>query len=282
MPMKVMSTLVGMEMTVTRVERIESRNTRITSTAKTRPRPPSSASDEIDCWMKGAWSKTTVTLAPDPSLSSMSGIWAFTSFETSTVLAEGNFVTAMVSAGLPSTREIELAGSSPSATDATSPIAFTPPAKPCGLLGTSGRADMSSTDPSCAPDCTLRVLSPSVTEPPGISTPFCCSASVIDCRVSPAAASFVTSGVMVMRWPIAPTSAASLTPCRSLMSGIASLVMSDARVFWSASLVTASCTTGRSSKLPLSTCGSTPSGSVDVMRLIAWSSFCSAVARLVP
>ncbi|KJL32795.1 hypothetical protein RL72_00147 [Microbacterium azadirachtae] len=53
-PMNVIRTLVGMEIAVTSVERTESRNTRITSTAKTSPSRPSWASDSMDCWMNGA------------------------------------------------------------------------------------------------------------------------------------------------------------------------------------------------------------------------------------
>ncbi len=50
-PMNVMSTLVGIEMAVTRVARTDSRNTRMTTTAKKRPRRPSMARLSIDCWM---------------------------------------------------------------------------------------------------------------------------------------------------------------------------------------------------------------------------------------
>ena len=54
MPMKVMSTLVGIEIAVTRVERTDSRKTRMTSTAKTRPSIPSTARVSMDCSMYGA------------------------------------------------------------------------------------------------------------------------------------------------------------------------------------------------------------------------------------
>ena len=66
MPMKVRSTLVGIEIAVTRVARTESRKTRITSTAKNSPSRPSCASESMDCWMYGAWSKTTVNSASSP------------------------------------------------------------------------------------------------------------------------------------------------------------------------------------------------------------------------
>ena len=54
MPTNVMSTLVGIEIAATSVERTESRKTKITSTAKTSPSRPSCASDSIDCSMNGA------------------------------------------------------------------------------------------------------------------------------------------------------------------------------------------------------------------------------------
>ncbi len=60
MPMKVISTEIGIEMAATSVERIENRNRKMTITAKKRPSRPSVASELIDCWMNGAWSNTTV------------------------------------------------------------------------------------------------------------------------------------------------------------------------------------------------------------------------------
>ena len=74
MPMKVMSTDTGIEIAVTRVERTDSRNTRITMTAKTRPSRPSVARLSIDCWMNGAWSNTTVNFVLSPIASSSVGI----------------------------------------------------------------------------------------------------------------------------------------------------------------------------------------------------------------
>ncbi len=50
-PMKVISTLVGIEIAVTIVERTDSRNSRITRTANARPSSPSSARASMDCWM---------------------------------------------------------------------------------------------------------------------------------------------------------------------------------------------------------------------------------------
>src|SRR5215207_10524433 len=123
--MKVISTEVGIEIAVTSVARTDNRNTRITSTANSRPSSPSVASDSIDCSMYGAWSNTTVNVAPGfvvSSEDSRSGSRAVTAFDTSTVFAAGSFVTEMVSAGSPFTREMLATGLSVSSTDATSAI----------------------------------------------------------------------------------------------------------------------------------------------------------------
>jgi hypothetical protein len=53
-PTKVISTLVGIEIAVTSVERTDIRKIRMTMTAKTRPRSPSCASASIDCSTNGA------------------------------------------------------------------------------------------------------------------------------------------------------------------------------------------------------------------------------------
>ena len=122
--MKVMSTEVGMEMAVTSVARTDSRKTRITSTAKARPSSPSCVSESIDCWMNGAWSKTTVKVASGMSFSRFGRI-ARTPLDTSTVLAAGTLVTEMVNAGTPFTREMLVTGFSTTATVETSPMVTT-------------------------------------------------------------------------------------------------------------------------------------------------------------
>ena len=105
-PIRVMSTDVGMLIAVTSVARMLSRNSRITTTAKTRPRPPSCSSESIDCVMNGAWSNTGVNAPPAPSEERRPGSASATSCETCTVFASGSFVTETVSAGLPFTSEI--------------------------------------------------------------------------------------------------------------------------------------------------------------------------------
>ena len=68
-----MSTDVGMLIAVTSVARRLSRNSRITTIAKTRPSPPSCSRTSIDCWMNGAWSNTGVNAPPAPSAERRSG-----------------------------------------------------------------------------------------------------------------------------------------------------------------------------------------------------------------
>ena len=65
----------------------------------------------------------------------------------------------------------------------TSPT-VTRPAWACsGVDGTSGSAAISSAEEIFAPVWTVRDWSPSVTVPPGKSTPFCSRASLIACWV---------------------------------------------------------------------------------------------------
>ncbi len=67
------------------------------------------------------------------------------------MLAAGSLVTAIVSAGSPSTRETLETGSVSSATVATSPIVVTAAPNWPASVGTSGRAATSSTEVSLAP-----------------------------------------------------------------------------------------------------------------------------------
>ena len=196
--MNVISTEVGMEIAVTKVARTESRKTRITSTAKIRPRRPSWVSESIDCWMKGAWSKTMVKVAPGTADSSF-GRRSRTCVDTSTVLAAGTFVTAIVSAVFPLTREMLVAGLGSSATVATSPSVVSVDDAAPGTVDSSGSALRSSTEVSLDPSCTERVLSPSVSEPAGTNAPFCAMAARMDCVLRPRLASSAASGVIVTR-----------------------------------------------------------------------------------
>ncbi len=276
--MKVMSTDAGIEIAVTMVDRIDMRNTRITSTANTRPSRPSVVRLEIDCSMKGAWSNTTVNFVLLPRSSDSCGRSWVTRCETSTVLPAGVFETAMVSDGWPSTREMPVVGSWPSCTEATSPIVSArPPAAP-----SSGSEARSWVDPRRVPDCTDSVVPSSVTDPAGRSEPFASSASRIAWFVRPAACTSAGSGVMTTRCPTVPSRLASRTPASLRMSASVERSSAAVRSCGLRSLVTAIWITGRSSMLPAITTGSIPSGSVVRIRLMDWSIFCSAVARSVP
>ena len=159
---------------------------------------------------------------------SRSGIAASTAFETSTVLAAGSFVTAIVSAGSPLTRDRVVTGSDCCATVATSPIVVCPAAAWAASVGTSGSAVISSTLVSFAPVWTVRVWSPSLTDPPGNSTPFASSASLIACWLNPRSPRRVGSGVIVTRWPVPPTTCAAFTPFTSSSAG----TTTDSSVDW--------------------------------------------------
>jgi hypothetical protein len=276
MPMKVMSTETGMEIAVTSVERIDSRKTRITITAKTRPSTPSTARLLIDSSMNGAWSKTTVSCVLLPSDSSMPGIRSCTSLETSTVLPAGDLVTAMVSEGSPLMREIPVTGSSVMVTSATSPSGVKGALPP-----SSGSEVMSSVEVMREPACTVRVSPFSVISPAGSSTPLESRASVIASVPRPAPNSASWFGVMVTRCVVAPSRLASLTPSSWRMSA-SELSRPADRSRGSRSLVTPIWMTGRSVRLNVSTWVSALSGSVDDRRLMACCTFCSEVAMSVP
>ena len=141
MPISVTSSDSGIETAVTRVDRTEARNTRITSTANPSPRMPSCTRVWMDCSMNGAWSKTTVMAASEPSWASSSGTSSRTAWETETVSASGVLVTARPRVSTPSVRVIEVATSSASSTVASSPNS-TPAAGGVGAAGdccSSGR-----------------------------------------------------------------------------------------------------------------------------------------------
>lgn len=113
----------GMDTAETAVERHEARNSRMTTTAKIRPRPPSVARPWMDSVMNGAWSNTTLTLTPCASRRSVRSARASSTVrETSTTLASGVLVTPTAREGSPSTREIEVGSASWSTTSATSSV----------------------------------------------------------------------------------------------------------------------------------------------------------------
>ena len=125
-PMKVIRTEVGMETAVMMVDFTLSRKTRITKTAKLRPKIPSVVRSSIDFSINGAWSRVVVTVTGLLSPSSSSAIKSVTPFETSTLFPSGVLVIAIARDSLPLTREIEEIGASIRETSATSLISTTP------------------------------------------------------------------------------------------------------------------------------------------------------------
>ncbi len=115
-----------MEIAVTRVERTDSRKTRITTTANSRPRAPSVARSWIDSSMNGAWSKTTVRLSPDTS-SVSSSMASLSAWETATTSASWVAVIEIERASSPFMRVIEVCSSVTRSTSATSAMVTTLP-----------------------------------------------------------------------------------------------------------------------------------------------------------
>ena len=120
-----------------------------------------------------------------------------------------------------------------------------------------------------------------VTVPPGTRAPEACSVFEMTESCSPCSAS-ASFGVTVMRVPGAPASVAARTPSSFSSFGSTESFTRCARSVVEASPLTDSATIGRSSRLPATTCGSTPSGRLARIRLIAALTFCSALSRSVP
>ncbi len=119
MPISAISTDTGIDTAVTRVGRIEARNSRMTTTAISRPRPPSTSRLWMESEMNGAWSNTTVVLAPWPRAASSAGSRSRTSREMATLLPSGVLVTDRDRLSRPFVRASEVAGASRSVTVAT-------------------------------------------------------------------------------------------------------------------------------------------------------------------
>ena len=106
-PMKVTRTEIGIERAVTSVERTETRKTKITTTAKSRPSRPSVANPSMECSMNGAWSNTTVRSRPGTSPVS-SAIASSTAWDTPTTSAPWVAVIDTDNARLPFMRVMEV------------------------------------------------------------------------------------------------------------------------------------------------------------------------------
>ena len=167
-------------------------------------------------------------------------------------------------------------GSPTTATSATSSIVVTS-ALSAPMIG---RAASSSSVSMRTPVSTASVWPSSVMVPAGSSTPYSSSVSTMSERTSPRSASASSSAVIVTRSPTAPNTETSRTPSSCVRSGTACASSASARSPGLRSLVTAIWMTGRSSIDPVSTCGSTSSGSCS--RLTASCTRCSARAMSVP
>ena len=139
-----------MDTAVTRVERSESRKTAITSTANARPSRPSWKRVSMDCWMKGAWSNTTVRSAPPPTTDSSSGSASRTASETATRSASGVAVTETERVSAPSVRVTDVGSAAWRETSATSPRVRGSPS-PAGSTGAVGVTSASAGGPPPPP-----------------------------------------------------------------------------------------------------------------------------------
>ena len=265
-PMKVISTEVGMETAVMMVDFTLSRKTRITKTAKLRPKIPSVVKSSIDFSINGAWSRVVVTVTGLLSPSSSSAIKSVTPFETSTLLPSGVLVIATARDSLPLTREIEEIGASIRETSATSLINTTP-----GWPGfNSGNAAKSSTVSTLEPTSTAIEPASSSRVPAGKTSPFCSKAAVMLCWLKPKLAKACWSMSISTRFSRAPLTATSLTPSTCLNSEGAMSSSSEAIASLSpSSALIAKTMIGTSSKLPAITCGVASAGSEPSTELTA-------------
>ena len=246
-----------MEIAVMIVARTLSRNTRMTSTAKPRPRRPSTSRSSIDCSMKGAWSKRVTNSTSSPSVASTSCSASSTPCDTSTVLPSGVLRTCSMSESSPFVRETELAGASTRSTSATS-LTATGPSAPATM-----RSRICSTEVSLLPTST-GAAPLSVSSWPGEEgTPFACSSPASVSMETPSS-SRSSSRTVISTWRgFCPVTTTLRTPSTSLSSGTATSSRSAARSFTSPGLLTESMTIGKSARPPAMTDGSTPSGSED-------------------
>jgi hypothetical protein len=129
-----------------------------------RPSSPSVVRLSIDFSTNGAWSKTTVSSAPEAAFraSSRSRI----SCEISTALPPGAATTSIPRLSLPSVRVNPVGSASCCVTVATSPSRTLAPDAPV-----THSVRRSSTDPMGVPTCTVRVWSSWVSPPAGTAMP---------------------------------------------------------------------------------------------------------------
>ena len=259
----------GMETAVTSVERIDARKTRMTRTAKSRPRAPSVVRPLMDLETAGPWSLTTVSVAPEPRSLRRPDSLSWTASETATALPSWSMVTETARLGLPSVRVMESALAGSSSTVATSPrrTGFLPPS-PVTI-----RSWICFSEVKPPPTWTVRLLPPSSKEPAGRVAPPAWRAWPSAAVFSPAFASFASSGVTATCRSCTPSTVTWPTPSMSFSAGTTVRSSWSERACWSLSEVTARTTVGMSSVEPATTCGSTSSGSCTRARFTAcWTS----------
>ncbi len=139
---------------------------------------------------------------------------------------------------------------------------------------------MSLSEAIRSPVCTDSVEPSSVMVPPGIRVPLSSSASEMAVWLRPRAASSSWSGVMTTRRPGLPKTSACRTPSSFSRSGIAEACSRSTSCSWLPDAETATCSTGRSSKDPVTICVCTESGS-DRAFTAVWI-LSSALARFEP
>ena len=113
-------TLSGMLTAATMVERRFSRKTKMTTTAKAAPRPPSCKSESIDSRMKIDASVTTDSFTWAECAAANSSMAAIDSWAVVTVLASADLLTLMVRPGVPFVSDQPVVRTSASETVATS------------------------------------------------------------------------------------------------------------------------------------------------------------------
>ena len=216
--------------------------------------------------MNGDWSKTVVNSGVPRTLSCSFGRASCTAFATSTVFASGVFVTARVSDSLPLVREMLSTGAGTCLISATSDSLRGP------SLPVTCRSRIWSRFVMRTPTSTgASPLSPSIS-PAEAATPLACRTPAISSTLTPLSLTFSWSTVMLTCLMSAPDTAAARTPASFFSSGTTTELRSSASFSLSPSEATEMTTTGNSSRAPLNTTGSTPSGSCSLTLAIAPSS----------
>ncbi len=281
----VSSTDSGMEIAVTSVERSEARKRRITTTAKRRPSRPSVVRPSMDLETAGPWSLTTVSFASAPRSARSCGSLSLTASEIATALPSWSMVMAMPRLGLPSVRVMEVGAADSCLTVAMSPTrtGLPPlPSAPGAAAGLIRRSSICFSEVKPPPTWTVRLLPPSENAPAGTDAPFASSACPSAAAVSPAWASFASSGVTATTRSRTPSTLTWPTPSMFLSVGTTPRSSLSASACWSSVEETASTTVGMSSVEPAMTCGSTSLGSCEEDRFTACWTLATSLSEPLP